>query len=412
MSANRVILHSDLNNFFASIECLYKPELKGKAVAVIGDPNARHGIVLAKNELAKKFQVQTGDPAWLARQKCHDLTFVEPHFDLYMKYSNYAKEIYSQYTDKIESFGLDECWLDVTDSPFCVGNGKELADKIRERMKSELGVSVSVGVSFNKVFAKLGSDMKKPDGTTVIEKENFKEKIWPLKVQELLYVGRQTHKKLNRRGIFTIGHLACAGVDSLRFMLGKNGVMLWEFANGLDTSPVSNLGAKSLIKSVGNSTTCPRDLVCDEDVKIVLRVLCEKVSQRLRKYGFICGTVQLGVRGTDLNWYERQGSLDIPNRTAKSIFDLAFELYKNNSDGSPVRSLSVRACRLEVSDYIQLSLLPDAARLEREERLDETVDGIRERFGHNAVSRGIILKDRRLSDFEAGAVCSLPYSYQ
>ncbi|MBQ8884618.1 MAG: DNA polymerase IV [Oscillospiraceae bacterium] len=407
---SRVILHSDLNNFFASIECLYKPELKSKAVAVIGDPEARHGIVLAKNELAKKYKVQTGDPVWLARQKCPDFTFVEPHFDLYMKYSGYAKAIYSDYTDKIESFGLDECWLDVTENVWRYGSGKEIADRIRRRMKSELGVSVSVGVSFNKVFAKLGSDLKKPDATTVIENEKFKEIVWPLKVNELLYVGRQTHKKLNRRGIFTIGDLAKANPDNLRFMLGKNGVMLWEFANGLDTSPVTNIGAMSLIKTVGNSTTCPRDLVCDEYVKIVLRILCEKVSQRLRSYGFICKTVQLGVRGTDLHWFERQGVLDIPNRTAKSLFDMAFSLYKKNSDGSPIRSLSVRASKLEPSDYIQLSLLPEMAMLEKEEELDATIDSIRERFGRNSITRGLIMTDRQLSDFEPGAICSLPYS--
>lgn len=406
----RVILHSDLNNFFASVECLYKPELKNRAVAVIGDPEARHGIVLAKNENAKKYGVQTGDPVWLARQKCNEIVFIEPHYDLYLKYSKHVREIYADYTDKVEPFGLDECWLDVSDSTAIYGSGKEIADALRLRIKEELGVTVSVGVSFNKIFAKLGSDLKKPDATTVIESGHFKEIVWPLKVNELLYVGRQTHAKLNRRGIFTIGDLAKANPDNLRFMLGKNGVMLWKFANGLDTSPVSNIGAKSLIKTVGNSTTCPRDLVCDNDVKIVLSVLAEKVSQRLREYGFICSTVQLGVRGTDLHWFERQKPLEIPNRTAKSIFDAAFSLYKQSSDGSPVRSLSVRACKLEPSDYIQLSLLPDMAKLERQEQLEAAIDKIRFRYGNDAIKSGLILTDRLLSDFEPGAICSLPFS--
>lgn len=394
----RVILHSDLNNFYASVECLYNPSLRGKPVAVAGKPEARHGIVLAKNYAAKACGVATGNPLWMARQKCPDIVFVPPHYDLYMKYSKIAREIYSEYTDRVESYGLDECWLDVTGSTHLFGDGKVIADKLRERIKQELGVTASVGVSYNKIFAKLGSDMKKPDATTVITSGRFREIVWPLPVSDLLYVGRATHNKLRRYGITTIGELAQANRDFLRHLLGKNGEMLWLFANGLDTSPVSNIGAKSLIKSIGNSTTAPRDLVTDEDIRIILRILSESVSARMREYGFVCSTVQIGVRDNELHSYERQGKLLYPNRTASALSEKAFELYKqNHTSGKPVRSLSVCACKLSVLENEQLSLLPEISSIQKQEAIDSVIDNIRSRFGHFSVQRGIMLCDKRLS---------------
>lgn len=395
----RVILHSDLNNFYASVECLYNPELRGKPVAVAGDPEARHGIVLAKNYPAKACGVQTGDPLWMARQKCPDIVFTPPHYDRYMQFSKAAREIYSEYTDQVEPYGLDECWLDVTGSIALFGDGRAIADEVRRRIRQELGVTASVGVSYNKIFAKLGSDMKKPDATTVITSKRFREIVWPLPVSDLLYVGRATHAKLKRYCIKTIGDLAAADQRFLQRLLGQNGMMLWRFANGLDTSPVSNIGAKSLIHSIGNSTTAPRDLVTDEDIKITLYVLCESVSARMREYGFVCDTVQLGVRDNELQSYERQGKLSYPNRTAKALFEKAFELYKRNHlSGKPVRSLSVRACRLSVQENEQLSLLPDVAAIQKQEELENTVDTLRSRFGPFSVRRGILLADRQLSD--------------
>lgn len=395
----RVILHSDLNNFYASVECLYNPKLRGKPVAVIGNPEARHGIVLAKTYEAKAYGVATGNPLWMAKQMCPDIIFVEPHYDLYIKYSNIAREIYSEYTSQVEPYGIDECWLDVTGSTHLFGDGKAIADKIRKRIKSELGVTVSVGVSYNKIFAKLGSDMKKPDATTVITSKYFKEIVWPLSVSDLLYVGRATHNKLKRCGIYTIGDLAKADQKLLRYILGKNGIMLWMFANGLDTSPVSNIGAKSLIKSIGNSTTAPRDLITDEDIKITLYVLCESVSARMREYGFVCKTVQIGIRDNTLHSYERQGSLSYPNRTSKALFEKAFELYKrNHTSGKPVRSLSVRACNLSLQENEQLSFLPDIAAIQKQEEIENAMDNIRKRFGHFSIQRGILLSDKHLSN--------------
>lgn len=393
----RVILHSDLNNFYASVECLYHPEYRGKPLAVLGDPEARHGVVLAKNYEAKSHDVKTGDPMWMAKQKCPDIIFVPPHYDLYMKHSKLVREIYAEYTDKVEPYGLDECWLDVTGSTMLFGSGQEIADKLRERIKFELGVSVPVGVSFNKIFAKLGSDMKKPDATTVIESKRFKEIVWPLPVKELLYVGRATHNKLRRKGIFTIGDLADTNPENLRFWLGKMGVVLWQFANRLDTSPVSNIGAKSMIKTVGNSTTAPRDLISNEDIKITLMALSESVSARLREYGFICRTVQIGIRDNELNWIERHGKLEIPNRTAKSIFELVFSLFKKHTNGKPIRSLSVQACDLEPIDHVQLSLLPDVSQLQKQEELEVAMDNLRNRFGHFSVQKGLMLTNKELS---------------
>lgn len=396
----RVILHSDMNNFYASVESLYHPEYRGKPMAVAGDPEQRQGIVLAKNYEAKAFGVQTGDPLWLAKQKCPDIIFAPPHYDKYLQFSQMAKEIYSDYTDQVEPFGLDECWLDVTGSTNLFGSGKTIADTLRERIKKELGITASVGVSFNKVFAKLGSDLKKPDATTMILPDQFRETVWPRPVSELLYVGKATHQKLRKYGIRTIGDLALTDVRFLEQVLGKNGVMLWQFANGLDQSPVSNIGAKSMIKSIGNSTTAPRDLVSDDDVKITLFVLCESVSARMREYDFVCRTVQIEIRDNVLCSYERQGAMTYPNRTVKDLFDQSFSLFQLHRPEKPVRSLSVRACQLSVMGNEQLSLFPEEFKLQKLERLDKAVDTLRERYGYFSVQRGIMLTDRELSNLD------------
>ena len=270
-----VILHSDMNNFYASVEILYDPTLRDKPVAVAGDEEARHGIVLAKNDIAKRFGIRTGQVLWEARQQCLGLVCVPAHYERYLAFSAQARDIYASYTDQVESFGLDECWLDVTGSVGLFGEGAAIADDIRGRMKRELGLTVSIGVSFNKVFAKLGSDMKKPDATTVITPENYRDKAWSLPVSDLLYVGPATTRKLNQYGITTIGELAQANPDLLYWLLGKNGIMLHQFANGQDHSGVRRYYAVPPMKSIGNSTTAPRDLVSEDDVKITLMALCE-----------------------------------------------------------------------------------------------------------------------------------------
>lgn len=404
----RTVLHSDLNNFYASVELLSHPELRGRPVAVAGDVEARHGIILAKNYEAKAFGVQTAEPIWQAKQKCPDIVLLPPHFELYEKYSHAAREIYYEYTDMIEPFGLDECWLDVTGSLSIFESGERIADSIRKRMKKELGLTVSVGVSFNKVFAKLGSDMKKPDATTVISPDDFREKIWGLPASDLLFVGRQTDKKLKLYGIRTIGDLATTDPYLLKCLFGKNGLSLYEAANGRDRSPVSLFGSSPPPKSIGNSTTPPRDLVSENDVDIILYQLCESVSARMRREGVVCETVQVSVRYSDLHSLERQMKPDYPNRTARSLFLSAKELMrKHRLCSSPIRSLGVRAADLVRAEYEQMSFSPDIMAIQRAETLEGAVDVLRKRFGSPALRRGIMFTDEILGGNQISSVVSL-----
>ncbi len=394
-----VILHSDMNNFYASVECLDNPSLQGKPVAVTGDPDARHGIILAKNYEAKKCGVTTGEPLWMAKQKCRDIIFTPPRYDRYIQVSQGAHEIYEEYTDRVETFGLDECWLDVTASTHLFGQGKEIADTIRSRIKKELGITASIGVSFNKIFAKLGSDLHKPDATTVIG-EDFKSKIWNLPANMLLYVGKATYSKLIKYGIRTIGELACTDINFIERLLGKNGIMLWAFANGLDQSPVSHVYSRRIIKTIGNSTTTPRDLSDETDIKIILYILAESVAERMRREHFYCRSVQISIRDNTLFSFERQGRLALPSCTSQAIFQKAFELYRRNRPANPVRSLGVRACNLIYTEYRQLSFLQDAVKDQKQEDLERAIDRIRERYGHYSVQRGIMLADRKLSHLD------------
>ncbi|MDD2269384.1 MAG: DNA polymerase IV [Eubacteriales bacterium] len=400
---DRVVLHSDLNNFYASVECIGRDDLKGLPVAVVGDPERRHGIILAKNNLAKGFGVKTGEPLWKAKQKCPKIIFLKPNYDKYMYFSKKAREIYCDYTDMVEPFGADECWIELTGGIGKYSDGPAIADEIRGRIKKELEITASVGVSFNKLFAKLGSDMKKPDATTVITESNFRQKVWPLPAEDMLFIGRATRDRLRKFGITTIGGIANSSLDFLQSMFGKNGVTMWGFANGLDTSPVARVGAEPLIKSIGNGTTATRDLTSDDDVKITLCILCESVSARLRAQNFVCRTVQLGVRDKYLETYERQCPLDPPSRTAKELFDKAYYLFKkNHTSGIPVRSLYVRAGGLSIP-LEQLSLEGMEPRAQRYESLESTIDRLRSKFGEKIISRAITMTDPALSTLdEAG----------
>lgn len=392
----RTILHCDCNNFYASVECLYHPELRGKPVAVCGDQEARHGIVLAKNYAAKRYGIKTGNPIWMARQLCPDIVIVPPHYDLYMHHSELARRIYADYTDRVEPFGLDECWLDVTGSTGLFGDGLQIADALRRRVKEELGITISVGVSFNKIYAKLGSDMRKPDATTVIPADGWKDIVWPLPVSDLLYAGPATTKLLRRYGIRTIGDLARSDSYAVKSRLGKCGVILQAYAQGLDRSAVSPAGSIPVVKSIGNSTTMPRDMEDGDGLRIILYILCESVAERLRAQGLRCSTVQVSLRDTDLAWHERQTRLSAPTCTSQNIYDAAYRLYLENVDG-PLRSIGVRASQLDHWGHIQTLLLEDAARTQRMEKLDHTVDDIRRRYGHDSIRRGIMLTDPSLA---------------
>lgn len=394
----RVILHSDLNNFYASVECLHRPEIRDKPVAVCGDPLLRHGIVLAKNYPAKATGIQTGEAIWQAQQKCPGLIVLPPNFGLYLRFARLAREIYASYSDQVEPFGLDEAWLDVTGSCRVFGDGSEIADRIRARIKEELGVTASVGVSYNKIFAKLGSDMKKPDATTIITSDNFRQKVWPLPAGDLLYVGRSTKRKLASRGVLSIGDIARADSAWLRALLGKWGEVLWAFANGRDHSPVVRLGEESQIKSVGNSITAPRDLETDEDVEMIFYVLSESVAERMREHGFKCRTAQIYVRDKNLGSFNAQGKFLRPTQLSADMAEKALDLFHAHYNWvNPIRSLGIKGTDLVAADSCeQLFLFADESRRLKQEKIEATVDGLRSRFGHSAIQRALLLQDQKL----------------
>jgi DNA polymerase-4 len=395
---DRVILHSDLNNFYASVECFHRPEIRNKPVAVCGDPSLRHGIVLAKNYLAKATGIKTGEAIWQAKQKCPELVVLPPNYPLYLRFSRLARSIYNSYTDQVEPFGLDEAWLDVSGSCHLYGDGAQIADKIRERVKFEMGVTASVGVSYNKIFAKLGSDLKKPDATTIITGDNFKQIVWPLPAGDLLYVGRATKRKLARCGISTIGDIANTNPEKLKSSLGKWGEVLWLFANGSDNSPVTRMAEEALIKSVGNSITTSRDLENDEDVQMIFYVLSESVCARMREHGFKCRTAQINIRDNALFSFGLQGKLLKPTNLSADLAEKAMELFRANYSWSkPIRSIGVRGCDLIAADtQEQLSLFEDEARRAKQEKLEATVDILRRRFGHLSIQRALFLVDANL----------------
>lgn len=392
----RCVLHIDCNKFYASVECLYRPELRDKPMAVGGDPENRHGIILTKNEIASKYGLTVGEPLWKARQKCPDLVVVPPNYPLYLRFSALARKIYEDYSEFIEPFGLDECWLDVTGNE---KSGEEIAHEIRKRVKSQLGITVSVGVSFNKVFAKLGSDYKKPDAVTVIDESNYKDIAWSLPCGDLLMVGRSAQKKLNAYGINTIGDLADTDVAVLKSLFGKNGEMLHSFANGTECSPVRHKDEISDVKSVGNSTTAPRDLVNEEDVKTVFRVLCESVSTRLREKGLKGRVVTIYVRDKELSSFSRQMKIPANTDISTEIFYYAMKLFCTNYFwNKPIRSLGVSVSDFDVT-YEQFDFEKTVENREKQERLETAVDSLRRRFGNYCIGRACQLKDTELSKF-------------
>lgn len=396
----RYILHSDCNGFFASVECLYNPEIRSLPVAVCGDRDMRHGIVLAKNEIAKKYNIKTGEAIWQAKEKCPQLITVKPHFNRYIRFSKEANRIYGDYSDRIEPFGIDESWIDLTGCVNSFEKARSVADEIRSRIKYELGITVSIGVSFNKIFAKLGSDYKKPDAITVIDNENFKQIVWSLPAESLLGVGKATGIKLNSMGIYTIGQLAAFPYPILKANLGKWGDVLHSFANGKDMSPVKPVGFVSLPKSIGNSTTSRRDLKNFEDAKIVMNVLCDSVCRRMREQALTAETVTVSLRDSSLMTVTRQCKIDATD-ISKEILSAALQLIRLGCTfEKPLRSIGI-----SLSDFKprfepeQLSLLRDEKKRTRLSALDSSVDNLKKRFGSYCIQPAVLLEDRELSGF-------------
>ena len=401
----RSILHCDANKFYASVECLYHPEIRNKPVVVGGSEETRHGIVLTGNAIAKsKYGVKTGMSLADARLLCPNLIVVPPNYPRYIRFSKMLREIYSNYTDTIEPFGLDECWLDVTGSNLLFGKPEKIADEIRRRVKFELGITVSVGVSWNKIFAKLGSDYKKPDAVTVISKDNFKKIVFPLPVSDLFMVGPATTRKLKNHGIYTIGELANSPSDMLASFLGKMGYVLHSFANGSENSQVTANGYSPVIKSVGNGITAPRDLINEEDIKSVQYVLAESVARRLREQGLKGRVLSIGIRDKSLFSFSRQCKLKIATNDTRKLQKNAIELFNSNYSFDtmpPVRALTVSVSELcDENEAFQLDMFEDNELAEKLNRLNHTIDGLKDRFGSYCVRQAFLLQDKHLSDFD------------
>ena len=391
----RVILHCDANAFYASVECLYTPSIRHSPVAVCGSVEERHGIVLTKNQIAKQFGVQTGEAIWQARQKCPDLICVPPDYALYIRFSQRMRRVYEEYSDRVESFGLDEAWIDLTNPGLTIRDGERIAHEIRLRVKRELGITVSVGVSFNKVFAKLGSDMKKPDAVTVISQDSFRDMVWPLPVGDLLFVGPATRRKLADMNVRTIGDLARFDAECLRSRLGKPGLMLNAYAAGLDRSPVMWADLRRAIQSVGNSATPPHDLETPADARCLYYLLAESVAARLRQEGLRARCVSISARNTELVTRSCQQMLPRATSLTGEIAQAAMRLFDGRfSDGFPYRSAGLSCSALTPDDApAQLDFLGDEARRIKTERLESAIDRLRRRFGHQIVRRAVVLTD-------------------
>ncbi len=388
---DRVILHCDCNNYFASVELLDKPELRDQPVAVAGDPEGRHGIILAKNQIAKNYGVQTAETLWQAKKKCPGLILLPPHMDKYRAMSRRVNTIYLDYTDQVEAFSIDESWLDVTASRNLFGDGAAIADLLRRRVREELGITISVGVSWNKTFAKMGSDYKKPDATTVITRENVSQILYPLPVTDLIFVGKSSGQVLARHGIHTIGDLAACSMAEAEAWLGKGGKGLWLAARGLDDSPVRCYGEHEAVKSVGNGMTYPQDLVGREACIAGLTPLCESVGARLRAQHLKCRTITLQIKDPQLKVISRQKPVDPPTNLTRYLLREVIQLLESAwPEDAPVRLFTVTAGSLmdeSAPVTAQLSFLEEAPREDpRQRRLEQVLDGLRNRFGQDAIA--------------------------
>lgn len=394
----RIILHCDMNNFYASVETLLNPKLKGKPVAVCGSQEERHGIVLSKSEEAKAFGVKTGEAIWQAKKKCPDLVVVPPHYEEYLKYSKLAREIYYDYTNQVEPFGIDECWLDCTGSVHLFGAGIDIANQLRKKIREKLGLTISVGVSFNKVFAKLASDLKKPDATTVIMRENFKEIVWPLEVSSMIGIGRATTAKLRSYGIDTLGELAKSPPSFLKHLLGINGITLWKYANGMDNSIVYDANYKAPIKSIGHGVTCTADLVNNEEVKNVLMELSFNVSKRLKENSLEANGVQISIRDKKFFTKQYQTKTPYPIQNSIELAQIATELFIKKYDWKTnIRSLAIRAIDLTKSGTgFQIKLFCDYISHDKKEQLDTAIQKIKSKYGKKSITFASLIENTKM----------------
>ena len=393
---DRVILHCDMNGFYAAVELLQRPDLKDRPMAVSGDPDSRHGIILAKNQLAKEYGVVTAETIWQAKKKCPQLVLVRPHMEKYRHYCGLINEIYQRFTDMVEPFSIDESWLDVTASQKLFGSGRQIADTIRRTVREELGMTLSAGVSFNKTFAKMGSEYKKPDATTEITRENFRELLWPLPAGELFGVGKATSEKLRQAGIFTIGDIAASKKPLLVSLFGKQGAVMWEHANGIDDDPVALYDQKEPIKSVGNGVTFRRNLTSESDIATAVKALSDKVAGRLRQHGLKAGGVKVDIKDPYFKVISRQKQLDTTTWLAEEIAQAAAELIRASwRAGAPIRMLTITAINL--TDQLfqeQLSLFgSDSNKREKAEKMELAMDEVRKKYGNSTIGFASVMSN-------------------
>lgn len=394
---DKIILHSDLNNFYASVEIALNPALRGNPVAVCGDPKKRHGIVLAKCNIAKAAGVKTGMTVWQAQKLVPNILIVTPRHDKYAEYSRKVYDIYGQYTSQVESYGLDECWLDVTGSTKLFGDGKEIADKIRGQIKRETSLTASIGVSFSKIFAKLGSDMKKPDATTCITRENYKEKVWPLPVREMVFIGRSTEKKLAALNIFTLGELAHANKTLMRQHFGIVGDKLVSYANGENDSEVKPFNSTHMPESVGNGSTAAEDIADNASAEALIIALSETVAYRLRKENLFSGGLSLSIKDNEFNCFGKQMRFLSPTCNAADISHAAIKLLETEYDFKrmrPIRTITVTAIYITPPSAAEQICFFDTD-TQKEEKVERSVDKIRDKYGFGVITRGISVE----SDF-------------
>ena len=394
--ADRVILHADCNNFFASCECLERPELRTVPMAVAGDPENRVGVVVAKNELAKKFGVKTTDTVYAAKKKCPGIVFVPPRHDYYSRISRLVNAVYCEYTEYVEPASIDESYLDVTQAlPFYGLTPRQLADELRRRVREEIGITISVGVSFCKVFAKMGSDYKKPDATTVITRDNYREILWPLPVSDLQFAGKSAVQVLHRKQIRTIGDLARTRPEEVRDLLGKQGELLWRYANGIDDEPVQLFGTEREIKSVSRGRTFKRDLTTEREIHTAIAYLSDEVARNLRRHDLKGEVVSVQIRRPDMSEISRQTTLGRHTFLQHEIQKTAIQLVRDNwKMGDPIRAMTVGVTRLvpagEVVEQLSLfDLMGDSARdRNKQERLEAAVAALREKHGTDSITLG------------------------
>jgi len=397
---DRQIVLSDLNACYASIEMARDPNLRGKPVAVCGSVEERHGIVLAKSDLAKKAGIKTGMVRWQAMRLCPNLITVPPNIDLYTRVTNRVREIYSDYSDLRDDFSIDESWIDLTGT--CrAGKEANLAFEIKERLKSETGLTASMGLSWNRIFAKLGSDIAGPDAIAQITRDNMKSVVWPLPAETLMGIGRATKHKLHDMGIKTIGELAVSDPELMQRRFGKVGIILYAFANGIDNTPIKHEGVGLPIKSIGNSTTTMRDMKKDEDVRIVLMTLAESVGMRLREEGFKGYVVEFSLRTTDLHWTIHQRKLKRATDITRDILEAGFELYKEIRT-LPLRGIGLRMATLVPADEPeQMNLFINEKKHTTQRSIDRAVDTIRDKYGYHSIKRGLMVMDDQLGGLNA-----------